>query len=103
VVLTEPCEHLLAASARLVIRVGVNVKPGRDVVVTCRPEQADVARALAHEAYRVGASRVTITDEDLHLQRSAVLHAPAEMLAGHRRTCSRGSGPGERAARRSSG
>ncbi|MGN6302961.1 MAG: aminopeptidase, partial [Angustibacter sp.] len=44
------------------------------------PEQADAARALSEEAYRVGASRVTVEYVDPHLQRSAVLHAPEEML-----------------------
>ena len=78
--MTEPYDHLLESYARLVVRVGVNVQPGQEVVISGLPEQADVARALAHEAYRVGASRVTITYEDLHLRRSAVQHAPEEML-----------------------
>jgi aminopeptidase len=78
--MTEPYDHLLERYARLVIRVGVNVQPGQEVVINGLPEQADVARALAHEAYRVGASRVTINYEDLHLRRSAVQHAPEEML-----------------------
>ncbi len=78
--MTEPYDHLLERYAHLVIRVGVNVQPGQEVVINGLPEQADVARALAHEAYRVGASRVTINYEDLHLRRSAVQHAPEEML-----------------------
>ena len=58
--MSEPFDHLLEKYARLVIRVGVNVQPGQEVVVNCLPEQADAARALAEEAYRVGASRVSI-------------------------------------------
>jgi aminopeptidase len=78
--MTEPYDHLLEKYARLVIRVGVNVQPGQEVVLRCLPEQADAARALAEEAYRVGASRVTIDYSDPHLQRSAVLHAPEDRL-----------------------
>ena len=78
--MSEPFDHLLEKYARLVIRVGVNVQPGQEVVVNALPEQADVARALAEEAYRVGAVRVTIEYQDRHVQRSAVLHAPEESL-----------------------
>lgn len=78
--MSEPFEHLLEKYARLVIRVGVNVQPGQEVVINGLPEQAEAARALADEAYRVGASRVTIKYVDPHLQRAAVLHAPEETL-----------------------
>jgi aminopeptidase len=77
---SEPFDHLLEQYARLVIAVGVGLRPGQELVVTALPEQADVARALSEEAYRVGASRVTVNYLDPHLQRSAVLHAPEEML-----------------------
>ncbi|HEX5090925.1 MAG TPA: aminopeptidase [Nocardioides sp.] len=82
--MSEPYDHLLEKYARLVIRVGVNVQPGQAVVITCLPEQAEAARALAAEAYRVGASRVSIDYGDPHLQRSAVLHAPEDQLGTSR-------------------
>ena len=78
--MTEPFEQLLDRYAQLVVRVGVDVQPGQEVAINCLPEQADAARALAEEAYRVGASRVEITYLDPHLQKSQVLHAPEEML-----------------------
>jgi aminopeptidase len=78
--MAEPYDHLLEKYARLVVRVGVNVQPGQEVEISCLPEQAEAARALAEEAYRVGASRVSITYTDRHLQRAAVLHAPEELL-----------------------
>ncbi|EWT03307.1 aminopeptidase [Intrasporangium oryzae NRRL B-24470] len=78
--MTEPFDHLLEAYARLVIRIGVNVQPGQRVEIRGEPEQADTARALALEAYRVGASKVTITYVDRHLQRAEVEHAPDEWL-----------------------
>ncbi len=82
--MTEPFDHLLEKYARLVVRVGVNVQPGQEVVVRCLPEQADAARAVAEEAYRVGASRVTIDYSDPHLQRAAVQHAPEDQLGSSR-------------------
>ncbi len=82
--MSEPFDHLLEKYARLVIRVGVNVQPGQEVVVNCLPEQAEAARALAEEAYRAGASRVSIDYGDPHLQRSAVRHAPDDQLGSSR-------------------
>jgi aminopeptidase len=78
--MTEPFDHLLEKYARLVVRVGVNVQPGQEVVINALPEQADAARAIAEEAYRVGASRVSIQYDDPFLQRAAVEHAPEELL-----------------------
>ena len=78
--MTEPYEHLLEAYAKLVIRLGVNVQPGQPVVIWSLPEQADVARALAEEAYRVGASRVSIDYTDPYLQRDQVRFAPESEL-----------------------
>jgi aminopeptidase len=82
--MTEPFDHVLEKYARLVVRVGVNVQPGQQVVITGLPEQADAARAIAEEAYRVGASRVDIDYGDPHLQRAAVLHAPEDQLGSVR-------------------
>ena len=76
----EPFDQLLERYARLVLRVGVNVQPGQEVVINALPEQADAARALAEEAYRVGASRVEIVYGDPHLQKAQVEYAPEEML-----------------------
>ena len=69
--MSEPFDHLLEKYARLVVRVGVNVQPGQEVVISALPEQADAARAIAAEAYRVGASRVTH-----RLRRPATSSAP---------------------------
>ena len=97
--MSEPFDHLLEKYARLVVRVGVNVQPGQEVVVNCLPEQADAARAVAEEAYRVGASRVTIDYADPHLQRAAVLHAPEDQLGSSRPDELEKVEPGARPAR----
>jgi aminopeptidase len=78
--MSEPLDHLLEKYARLVVRVGVNVQPGQEVLITCLPEQADAARALMAEAYRVGASRVSIEYGDPHIRRAAVLDGPEDRL-----------------------
>jgi aminopeptidase len=78
--MTEPYDLLLEKYAALVVRVGVNVQPGQEVVINALPEQADAARAVASEAYRVGASRVSITYDDPFVQRAAVEHAPEDLL-----------------------
>jgi aminopeptidase len=78
--LSEPYDLLLEKYAALVVRVGVNVQPGQEVVISAMPEQADAARAVAAEAYRVGASRVVVNYDDPFLQKAAVEHAPEEML-----------------------
>ncbi len=49
--------------------MGVNVQPGQEVVINAVPEQADAARAIAEEAYRVGASRVSIQYDDPYYEK----------------------------------
>jgi aminopeptidase len=78
--MSEPYDHLIEAYARLVVRVGVNVQPGQRVIIMGQVEHAPVARALAAEAYRVGASKVTIEYGDQHLARAAAELQPEEML-----------------------
>lgn len=78
--MSEPYERLLQSYAKLVIRLGVNVQVGQPVVIWCVPEQAPVARALAEEAYRVGASHVSIEYTDPYLQRDQVRFAPEDQL-----------------------
>ena len=78
--MSEPYDHLLEAYARLVVRVGVNVQLGQRVVVRGMVEHAEVARAVAAEAYRVGASHVSIEYVDQHLQRVHVDLAPDDSL-----------------------
>jgi len=60
--------------------VGANVQPGQDVVVTCLVEHADIARAMAREAYRAGAAHVLVLYGDLHLRRAAIELGPEEEL-----------------------
>jgi aminopeptidase len=78
--MSEPYDHLLQAYARLVVQVGVNVQPGQRVVIRSQVEHAQVARAITAEAYRVGASKVTVEYADQHVQRAAAELAPEDQL-----------------------
>ena len=62
------------------MRVGANVQPGQDVVVTCLVEHAEIARAITREAYRAGARHVVVLYSDLHLRRAAIELGPEEEL-----------------------
>ena len=69
-------EERLRRYAGLAVRVGANVQPGQDVVVTCLVEHAHLAREIAREAYRAGAKHVVVLYNDLHLRRAAVELGP---------------------------
>jgi aminopeptidase len=62
------------------VRVGANVQPGQDVIVACLVEHAEIARAVAREAYRAGAQHVILLYGDLHLRRAAIELGPEEEL-----------------------
>jgi aminopeptidase len=71
-------EERLQRYAELVVRVGANVQPGQDVVVTGLVEHAEIARPIAREAYRAGAKHVIVLYGDLHLRRAAIELGPEE-------------------------
>ena len=73
-------EERLQRYAELAVRVGANVQPGQDAVVTCLVEHAEIARAIAREAYRAGARHVVVLYGDLHLWRAAIELGPPEEL-----------------------
>jgi aminopeptidase len=66
--------------AELAVRVGANVQGGQDVVVTCLVEHAEIARAVAREAYRAGARHVIVLYGDLHVRRATIELGPEEEL-----------------------
>ncbi|MEX0851597.1 MAG: aminopeptidase [Gaiellaceae bacterium] len=73
-------EERLQRYAELAVRVGANVQPGQDAVVTCLVEHAEIARAITREAYRAGARHVIVLYGDLHLWRAAIELGPEEEL-----------------------
>jgi aminopeptidase len=73
-------DERLRRYAELAVRVGANVQPGQDVVVTCLVEHAEITRAIASEAYRAGAKHVIVQYGDLHTRRAAIELGPEEEL-----------------------
>jgi aminopeptidase len=73
-------QDLLDRYARLVIRVGINLEPGREVVVRAMIEHAPLVRALVKAAYEAGARRVEVEYEDLEVLRSQIGLAPDDAV-----------------------
>ncbi len=57
-------EPVIAGYAKLIVRKGVNVKHGQEVVVRSSVEAAAFTRTLVEEAYRAGAGHVTVIWSD---------------------------------------
>jgi aminopeptidase len=70
----------LRAYARVVLAVGLDLRPGKDVAINAMIEHAPFARALCEEAYKNGARYVDLWYWDPHGKASRLRHAPAETL-----------------------
>ena len=73
-------EERLRRYAELVVRVGVNLRPGQDVTIEGYVEHAPFVRAVARAAYEAGARHVEATYSDQIVTRTRVELAPAETL-----------------------
>jgi aminopeptidase len=71
---------LLAAYARLAVRVGVNLQPGQRLAINALLEHAPLVRAAAAEAYAAGASYVDVSYGDQHVRRAHIEGAGDDML-----------------------
>ena len=70
----------LRAFARLLVRAGVNLAEGQELLVQAQHEHAPFVRVLAEEAYAAGARFVDVAYADRRVQRAFVEAAPDEML-----------------------
>ncbi|MGH2737034.1 MAG: aminopeptidase [Actinomycetota bacterium] len=68
-------ESELRQYARVVLEIGNNFQPGQHLAINGMIEHAPLARALAEEAYAMGARYVDIWYWDPHAKRSRVAHA----------------------------
>src|SRR2546423_6533539 len=75
-----PSEEQLGRYAELAIRVGLNLRAGQDVAITCYVEHAPLARALATAAYRADARYVEVLYADQYVRRSMIEHAADDVL-----------------------
>lgn len=67
--------------ARLMVRVGLNVQPGQEIVIACPVEQYEFAHFLIEEAYKAGASEVIMRWSDAFETRQFYEYASEEALA----------------------
>jgi aminopeptidase len=73
-------DDLLDRYARLVMRVGVNVQPGGEVMIRAMLEHAPLVRALVRAGYEAGARYVEVGYEDLEVLRAQISLAPDEAV-----------------------
>jgi aminopeptidase len=73
-------DERLERYAELVVGVGANVQPGQEVFIYTAVEHHDLARALARQAYRAGASYVHALYRDPHARRAMIELGPDSAL-----------------------
>ena len=73
-------EEKLREYARLLVRVGLNVEPGRRMVISSPVECAPFARLCAREAYDAGCKEVVMNWTDDAMARMKYLHAAEEVF-----------------------
>ena len=62
--MTDRVQERLRAFARLLIRTGVNLNEGQELLLHAQHEHAPFVRALAREAYAAGARFVDVAYAD---------------------------------------
>jgi len=73
-------EDKLKEYARLLVRVGVNVQKGQNLVITSQVDQAPFARLCARAAYDAGARLVDLSWSDDALSRMKYLNAADDVF-----------------------
>ena len=73
-------DERLERYAELVVRVGANVQPGQEVFLLPKVEHRELARALARQAYKAGASYVHVRYQDSHVLKAMIGLGPDEAL-----------------------
>ncbi|TCZ66602.1 aminopeptidase [Roseicella aquatilis] len=64
--------------AELAVRVGLNLAPGQELVMTAPLEAVDLSRRISEQAYRAGASLVTTLFSDDQAVLARYRHAPED-------------------------
>lgn len=73
-------EEKLQKYAELIVKVGVNVQPGQEVVLYINVDQQHLAHLIVKEAYRAGAGKVMVKWNDTFTQCEFLKHASNEFL-----------------------
>lgn len=79
-VATERLSDQLDLYANLLVRKGVALRPGQELVLQAPVERADFARRVVRAAYRVGAGHVTVLWADDEVSRLTYEHCPLELF-----------------------
>jgi aminopeptidase len=75
---TPSLESRLDRLAEVAVKVGLGLAPGQELVMTAPLDAVPLARRIAEQAYRAGASLVTTLYEDDEATLARFRHAPAE-------------------------
>jgi aminopeptidase len=73
-------EQRLEEYARLIVRVGINLQQGQDVLINALVEHTPLVRAVARAAYEVGARYVDASYTDYHVKGALIELGPEESL-----------------------
>lgn len=73
-------EERLRSYADLAVRVGVNLQPGQELLVSGLVEHAPLVRAVAEAAYDAGAAYVHANYGDKYVKRALIAGAPEDRL-----------------------
>jgi aminopeptidase len=73
-------DELLRAYARLVVRAGVNLAPGQELLLEAQLDHAPLVRAITDEAYEAGARFVDVHYGDPFVRRARAVLSPDDVL-----------------------
>ena len=73
-------EEKLRTYASLIVRFGVNIQKGQEMVLRCPAEAYQFGRMLTEEAYKAGAKEVIVQWRDSVERRLWYDHAPMEVM-----------------------
>ncbi len=74
-------KEMLTKYARLIVKKGINVGQGQDLVINSPVECAEFARIVAEQGYLAGAKEVTILWNDEKMNKITLTHADEEVLS----------------------
>jgi aminopeptidase len=77
---SDSADARMRAFARLLVRTGVNLNEGQELLLHAQHEHAPFVRAIAREAYAAGARFVDVAYADRWVQRAFVESASDDML-----------------------
>jgi aminopeptidase len=73
-------DDVLRSYAELVVRTGVNLAPGQELLVEAQLDHAPLVRAITEEAYTAGARHVDVNYADPYVRRARAALSPDEAL-----------------------